>query len=544
MRKRDVGLGLALMVGAGGAVWAQGGTRPVARVQASAVKLDPAALKAMIGLKLNPVQVKAAAFAGGKTYVAGEGFWAQVGDDGRYVEQASLAVPGLRALGAGRPGFLLAASAREIHEVDLKTKGTRVVIRLDAVETGKLENDRLIKLGEIGGVASDGKFLFVATEAGYSSSIFKLEAATGKVVGHSFAPGPTPSSLQLDGGKLFVVDRQSQLLRRFDAALKLSPKSLPTPEGARAVMVDGDQIRAIADGVPTIVKKTAPVSAVLRTPSQLAISPAVIEKLKDIVAANVVKKYALLVCGDVAESGFDSFWNDTVWMYKMLKAKGYKPEDILVLYGNGNDFVSANPFYKVPEKVTDFAATTGNLITVLDGLKNGDAAKGIPKIDGNDSLFVWLFDHGGLTAGGEATLCMMNGSLTASQIAAKLNALSYDRRAIFAQQCFSGGFIPPLRNAKTYVSAACKANETAHVADTEREVVNGKTYTHGEFNYYVIAAFDKKYPTGAGVNADTITANGKISAKEANAWWVSKENRSETPQSDDMGGIGNGFYLQ
>ncbi len=73
--------------------------------------------------------------------------------------------------------------------------------------------------------------------------------------------------------------------------------------------------------------------------------------------ANAQEKYAVLITGDYAATGiptneqwnqgqdrggngFDEFWNDTFLMWEMLQEKGYSPENIYVLFADGNDYLS------------------------------------------------------------------------------------------------------------------------------------------------------------------------------------------------------------
>lgn len=78
------------------------------------------------------------------------------------------------------------------------------------------------------------------------------------------------------------------------------------------------------------------------------------------------------------------------------------------------------------------------------------------------------------------------------------------------QQCHSGGFIDNLRNSKTFISTACRADQGAQPADTENEQYNGNWYSHGEYNYYIISAIAKANPLGGAVNADTSGDNKMI----------------------------------
>ena len=155
-------------------------------------------------------------------------------------------------------------------------------------------------------------------------------------------------------------------------------------------------------------------------------------------------------------------------MYKSLIGAGYTPENIYVLYADGSDYNSANPTYQYPGNVTDFPASYAWVTKVIDGMKNGDSANGIAKMKDNDTLFVWTFDHGG--GGQDACLCLYNGdAIWDSDFANRLNAVPYATRAIYMQQCHSGGFIDNLRNYKTFISTACSADEGASPADTENE---------------------------------------------------------------------------
>jgi len=159
----------------------------------------------------------------------------------------------------------------------------------------------------------------------------------------------------------------------------------------------------------------------------------------------------------------------------------------------------------------------------------------------NDTLFVWTFDHGG--GGQDACLCLYGGEIWDTDFANRLNAVPYATRAIYMQQCHSGGFIDNLRNNKTFISTACAANESAWPADTENEQYLGKWYGHGEYNYYIISSINKANPLGGAVNADT-SGDNKISAKECHIWELTHDSITiEHPQMDD-GGCGNTFIVK
>lgn len=142
-----------------------------------------------------------------------------------------------------------------------------------------------------------------------------------------------------------------------------------------------------------------------------------------------------------------------------------------------------------------------------------------------------------------AVLCLRDGNMTDTSFATKLNAIAYSRRAIFMQQCRSGGFIDNLKNDNTFISTACRADENARPADTENDTYSGVVYSHGEYNYYITSALDRLTPAGAVVNADA-NGDGWVSSLEMHNWESSHESLPETPQKDDTGGKGSTFRFK
>lgn len=477
-----------------------------------------------------------------RTWGAGKGLLGALDDKGNILRPMRLPFTDVAAIGNDAGGRLLVVdgATNSLFQVDPVKKRTVKLFSPKTLNAGGVENAAVLNVGKVLSVTSDGKgFAFLGVEAGYSSSIFEVDLRSKKLKNHAFAPGDGPTAMSFENGKLFVVDRRSAQLRCFDRSLKLSPDRISIPVGdARGLVIQGNKVKVLSPSKRGIVEFLTPVAVTslalapwkLTTPVRVAIDLSRVQLTP--------RKFAVLICGDVAESGYDEFWNDTVWMYKTLRSAGYARQNIYVLYGYGSDYASANPKYQSSETVTDFPATTTWVNTVFNGLKNGDAANGIYKMNANDSLFLWTFDHGG----SGSTLCLRNGSLSKAAFSNLVNSLPYAKRAVHMQQCYSGGYVDTLKNAKTFVSTACRANELAHRAD-EEEVVGGRTYHHGEYNYHIISSFDKKKPTGAAVNADS-NGSGNVSVKEAHNWNCAHENRSETPMSADLGGVGNSFVIK
>lgn len=485
----------------------------------------------------------------GQMFGAGANAIVQFDEGGKSVRtfQTNIARPSISPHGASA---LLVGDlgGKTLSTLDLKTGALTPLLKLNEVREAAREapGAHLLQDGALASVASDGKQVFVAVEAGFSSAVFKIDPATKQVVARGWAAAPDPHAMAFQNGALFVLTGNGTQVRRFTEKLQRSLETieLPTP-GAKGIGIRAGEILSLAKGqVQKVAVPSAELSiqGVTRKLDQTVLAPAKFRAQK-LWPLNLAKKVAVLICGDLAENFWgECFWNDTVWMYKTLLANGYREQDIFVLYGNGADYISANPAYRHGSRVTDWAATIPNVNMVFDGLKNGDAGRGIPKLDSNDTLFVWTFDHGG-RSGSESTLCLRDGQMLASAFAAKANAVAYGKRAFFMQQCFSGGFIDPLKNAKTYISTACTAAQTAQPADTENEMVGGRTYSHGEYNYWITSALNRLTPTGAAVNADA-NADAWISMAEMHAWEAGHESRAETPQSNDMGGVGGTFRLK
>lgn len=492
---------------------------------------------------LSMADMTALAMVNGETFGAGKGQLAKFDQNGVLVQSTPLPFTSVAGIAAYSQGTLLVGNSADntVYKFDPSTSKSELLLDLKQVDTTGFIMGGVLQTGTLESLASDGTSVFVGIGAGYSSSIFKLDPTSGKVLSHAWAPGPDPTAMGYGGGNLFVADAGSMELRRYDEALQLSAEPLQLDTQPKGIAVEDKNV-ALLNTEAAKLKVSVDASSLIASGPVVA----TIDKTTLIpgIAAGVAlrsKKVAVLICGDVAESGYDEFWSDTCWMYKTLVADGYAPENIYVLYGDGTDYASANPVYQNSPRVTDFSATTVNVDKVLDGLKNGDAASGITKMTSTDTLFVWTFDHGANS--GMSYLCLRDGWMDANHFATKLNAIPYQKRAIFMQQCFSGGFVTPLQGTKSFVSTASSASQVAHRADTEFEVYGGRTYHHGEYNYYITCAMSGKNPSGAAVNADT-TGDVKVSALEAHNWMQTHENQPETPQMSDIGGIGSSFMIK
>lgn len=244
------------------------------------------------------------------------------------------------------------------------------------------------------------------------------------------------------------------------------------------------------------------------------------------------EKYAVLITGDYAakgipeneqwnqgigkgEKGYEEFWNDTYLMWETLLNKGYNAENIIVLFADGIDFYEEATWiderYRPDDElmpITDYSATKENVELVFNGLANG--SNGLPKINQEDFLFVWTFDHGGpnepcpAPSDDDVYLCLLNyEKMWDFEFAALTNQINCNKKVFWMLQCRSGGFVGELQNNKTVIHTSCQPNEYAYPADNndiygnqveELELINGRYYQHSECYFHMYSAVNGESP--------------------------------------------------
>jgi len=535
-----VGFALVITVLAASALFAQIG-------EINAIKLKLPAVRQLPALQNDKLKgITALTQVNGQMIGAGSGQLSLIDEKGNITKSILMGIQKVAGLSAYTPGKLLIGdgASNSIMAVDAQSGDSTTLLVMPKVNAQGFPAGSVIGNGELSGVAFDGKNVYVSYRAGLSSSIFKIDPAAKRVLEHGWSPGDDPSALAYSGDKLFVLDAKGGQVRPMAAGLKPTYTWIDIDNKyGKGLIIQDSEIRVLTDS--SIQRLVPDQNPSLIAPNTFDMNIPAVIKRDPVIPLSAPVKYAVLICGDVAESGADynCFWNDTLLMYKMLLAKGFTAQNIYVLYGNGVDHVCDNPTYKYPTKVTDFPATIPWVNRVFDGMKNGDASAGITKVKANDKLFIWTFDHG---AGGKpAYLCLMDGWLKDSDFTAKLNAIPYGIRGIFMQQCRSGGFLEAgLQNSTTFMSTACRWNENAYVGGVlcgnHGELYHGTTYTHAEYNYYIISAFSGKDPTGKTVNAD-VTGDGHVCGSEAFNWEANHDQFAqfnyEHPQCVDADGV-------
>ena len=178
---------------------------------------------------------------------------------------------------------------------------------------------------------------------------------------------------------------------------------------------------------------------------------------------NGPEKYAVLISGQTEER---HALNMTL-VYNFLLENGYNEKNIQVLDGKGSDRLFCYP--------VDAAATVGNVKAALESLES--------KLDKNDSLFIYVSDHGGHIYSPEgvglSTISTNDGStLDQRTFEGFVNDLNYGTGMFVFDQCYSGGFAQETGHGNNVSIASASPDESAYSGGI-----------HNSFTAYFIKAY-------------------------------------------------------
>jgi hypothetical protein len=145
----------------------------------------------------NTANATAMTIQDGQIYSAGSGLLKAMSSTGEVLSTAQIPISNVAGIATYKPGTLIMGDSQDnkVYEFDIATSRTDLLIDLKQVDqTSNLAANVLVS-GTLASIASDGANIFVGMTAGYSSSIFKIDPTTGKILDHAWAPGPNPNAM-------------------------------------------------------------------------------------------------------------------------------------------------------------------------------------------------------------------------------------------------------------------------------------------------------------------------------------------------------------
>ncbi len=277
---------------------------------------------------------------------------------------------------------------------------------------------------------------------------------------------------------------------------------------------------------PVVIRMPQAQQVQILQPSQLTVKKPGIDlsriRIRPVLAGT---SYAVLIAGGIGwADNHLRYWNDLKTMYKILKASGYDPTKIYVIYADG--------FARDTEMPVNYSATKANIAAVFNLLGSG--------MTEGDTLYIMMNDHGGPGTGdpnGDETithrdevLCLWdNIDMTDDEFATELNKVKkYSRIIIQMKQCYSGGFVDDLTRPNCIIMASSAPNQVSWA--------HPPAYQYGEFTHWYFTALTGDRPDkGDPVPSANKNGDGMISFMEAFNFAREHDVQPETPQYEDNG---------
>lgn len=253
--------------------------------------------------------------------------------------------------------------------------------------------------------------------------------------------------------------------------------------------------------------------------------------------------YAVIISGGInKEANEERYWNDCSFIYQTLRNRYYIPKNnIKVLMSDGTDpsedMISENREYmSSPLDLDDdgapdieYSATKANVKKVFDGMRN--------KLTERDHLFLFVIDHGGLDKkNGEPYICLWGGeTLYPGELNFCLDGIEAGYISIVMGQCYSGGFVEPLRADNRLVMAACSADDLSYGCED---------IPFDEFVYHWTSAVNGATAFGDKISADG-NADGNVSLGEAYTYARQKDvySNGDNPYASETPTYGCKAYI-
>ena len=184
--------------------------------------------------------------------------------------------------------------------------------------------------------------------------------------------------------------------------------------------------------------------------------------------------YAVILNGGMClTSNNERYWNDCSFIYKTLRnTYGIPKRNIKVIMSDGTDEgedmnmidgrYCSSPLDLDDDSIPDieYAATKENLQTVLNGMAQ--------KLTDDDHLMIFVTGHGGYDYKTNSSYMYLwkKDKLYPNELNSYLEPIDAGFISIVMGQCYSGGFIEPLKKPNRIIATACDANERSYGSTT------------------------------------------------------------------------------
>lgn len=254
--------------------------------------------------------------------------------------------------------------------------------------------------------------------------------------------------------------------------------------------------------------------------------------------------YAVILSGGKNKNSNNArYWNDCSFIYQTLTKKYRVPKgNVKVLMSDGTDPAVdmcrevGDPYISSPLDLDDdgnpeieYSATKANLRRVFSELSN--------ELGDEDHLFVYVIDHGGYDYQKKSSyICLWNDEkLYPEELDSYLDGCEAGYISIVMGQCYSGGFVEPLRADNRLVMAACSADDLSYGCED---------LPFDEFVYHWTSAVNGVTAFGDKISADG-NADGNVSLGEAYTYARQKDvySNGDNPYASETPTYGCKAYI-
>ena len=254
--------------------------------------------------------------------------------------------------------------------------------------------------------------------------------------------------------------------------------------------------------------------------------------------------YAVILSGGKNKNSNNArYWNDCSFIYQTLTKKYRVPKgNVKVLMSDGTDPAVdmcrevGDPYISSPLDLDDdgnpeieYSATKANLRRVFSELSN--------ELGDEDHLFVYVIDHGGYDYQKKSSyICLWNDEkLYPEELDSYLDGCEAGYISIVMGQCYSGGFVEPLRADNRLVMAACSADDLSYGCED---------LPFDEFVYHWTSAVNGVTAFGDKISADG-NADGNVSLGEAYTYTRQKDvySNGDNPYASETPTYGCKAYI-